>query len=162
MSFKPIICLLLERFASVVLVQTLAKRWCNITHTFHIADREMTITPHYFHYMTGLRFDGVSISLEGDSSTQLGLELFGRRYATETIRYIDLEADFMCRPQVTAEEYAKMAKVFLLYLPRTYFFANGGQTVSLRWLALFGTLKGCECQLGVSVLGLLLFFLGHA
>ena len=30
-----------------------------------------------------------------------------------------------------------MAKVFLLYLLEAYLFANGGQIVSLRWLALF-------------------------
>ena len=73
--------------------------------------------------------------MEGDSGTQLGLELLGRRYATETISYTDLEADLMSRPQVTAEECARMAKV--LYLLGAYFFANRGQMVSLMWLALF-------------------------
>ena len=78
----------------------------------------------FFHRMIGLRFNGASISLEGKSSTQLGLELLGRRYATETIRYADLEADLTSRPQVMAEECARMAKV--LYLLGAYFFANWG------------------------------------
>ena len=36
-----------------------------------------------------------------------------------------------------AVECLRMAKVFLLYLLMVYLFANGGQTLSLRWLALF-------------------------
>ena len=79
--------------------------------------------------------NGASISLEVESGTQLGLELLARRYATETISYTNLEVDLMSRPQVTAEECARMAKV--LYLLGAYFFANGGQMVSLTWLALF-------------------------
>ena len=47
-----------ERSASAVLMQTLAERWWDTTHTFHIADKEMIITPHDFHRMTGLWFDG--------------------------------------------------------------------------------------------------------
>ena len=43
----------------------------------------------------------------------------------------------MRRPQVTAEECARMARVFLLYLWGVDFFANEGQTVSFRWLSLF-------------------------
>ena len=53
------------------------------------------------------------------------------------IHYTDLELDFMHRSQGTAEECIRMARVFLLYLLEAYLFANGGQTVSLRWLALF-------------------------
>jgi len=34
-------------------------------------------------------------------------------------------------------DYAQMARAFLLYILGVYLFANGGQTVSLRWLALF-------------------------
>ena len=44
-DFEPIIQLLMERSASAILVQTLAERWWDTTHTFHIADREITITP---------------------------------------------------------------------------------------------------------------------
>ena len=125
-GFEPVIHLMPERSASAVLGSTLAKRWWDITHTFHIAGREMTITPYDFHHMTGLRFDGVLISLEDESGIQLGIDLLGRRYATETIRCIDLEADFMHHPQGTAEEYLQMARVFLLYLLKAYLCANGG------------------------------------
>jgi len=44
-GFEPIIHLLLERSASAILVQSLAERWWDTTHTFHIIDREMTVTP---------------------------------------------------------------------------------------------------------------------
>jgi len=50
-----------------LLVQALDERWWDTTHTFHIAGREMTVTPHEFHRMTGLRFDGPIINLESDS-----------------------------------------------------------------------------------------------
>ena len=53
-GFEPVIRLMPERSASVVLVQTLANRWWDTTHTFHIADQEMTITPHDFYRMTVL------------------------------------------------------------------------------------------------------------
>ena len=68
-DFEPIICLLLERSASAILIQSLAKSWWDTTHTFHIADREITVTPYDFHRMTGLRCDGALINLEGVSST---------------------------------------------------------------------------------------------
>jgi len=85
-------------------LSTLSKRRWDITHAFHISGQEMTITPHDFHHSTSLRFDGVPINLKDKSGIQLGIDLLGRRYATETIHYTDLEADFMCRPQGTAEE----------------------------------------------------------
>ena len=97
-GFEPVLRLLFERFVSAVLAQTLVERWWDTTHTFHIANRKMTITPHDLHCMIGLRFDGVLISLEDKSSTQLGVKLLKRRYATETIHYINLEADFMRHP----------------------------------------------------------------
>jgi len=68
-GFKPVLRLLPERFTSAVLAQTLAERWWDITHTFHVADQEMIITPHDFHRMTGLQFDKVLISLEDESGT---------------------------------------------------------------------------------------------
>ena len=87
-----------KRSASAVLAQTLAERWWDTTHTFYIANWEMNITPYDFHCMTGLRFNGVSISLEDESGIQLGVNLLGWRYAIETIRYTDLEVDFMHYP----------------------------------------------------------------
>ena len=66
-SFKLVIRLLPEGSASSILVQTLVERWWDTTHTFHIADREMMVTPYDFHWMTGLRFDGSLIDLEGES-----------------------------------------------------------------------------------------------
>ena len=56
--------LLPEGSASGILVQTLAERWWDIAYTFHIAEREMTMTSHDFHRMMGLRFDGPLIDLE--------------------------------------------------------------------------------------------------
>ena len=136
-GFEPIICLMPKRSASAVLAQTLAERWWDTTHTFHIAGREMTITPHEFHCMIGLRFDGVLISLEDESGIRLGADLLRRQYATEMTHYTDLETDFMHHPQGIVEECIQMVRVFLLYLLGAYLFTNGRQTMSLRWLALF-------------------------
>ena len=97
----------------------------------------MTVTPHDFHHMTGLRCDGAFINLEGESGTQLSIDLLGRRYTTKMICYFDIETNYNSFPQVTANDCAKMARAFLLYLLGVYLFANGGQTVSLRWQALF-------------------------
>ena len=93
-GFEPIICLLPERSSSAILVQSLAKRWWDTTHTFHIADREMTVTPHDFHHMIGLKCDGALINLEGKLSTQLGIDLLERRYNTDMIHYFDIEMDY--------------------------------------------------------------------
>ncbi|KAK9997976.1 hypothetical protein SO802_017579 [Lithocarpus litseifolius] len=38
---------------------------------------------------------------------------------------------------VMPEDYARMARAILLYIFGAYLFANGGQTVSLKWLAPF-------------------------
>ena len=76
--------------------------------------------------MTGLQFDGVSISLEDESGIRLGANLLGRRYDIEIIRYTNLEENFMDRLQGTFEECIWMARVFLLYLLGAYLFANGG------------------------------------
>ena len=57
MGFEPVLRLLLERPYSAVLVQTLAERWWDTAHTFHIVDWEMTITSYDFHHMTGLWFN---------------------------------------------------------------------------------------------------------
>ena len=133
-GFEPIIHLLSESFTSAILVQTLAERWWDTTHTFHIVDRGMTMTPHDFHYMTGLRCDGALINLEGELGTQFGIDLLGRRYTTETICYFDIEfgIDFLGR------------RAFLLYLLGAYLCINGWQMVSLRWLALFRNFRGAR------------------
>ncbi|KAK9996768.1 hypothetical protein SO802_021454 [Lithocarpus litseifolius] len=78
-GFELVIRLMPKRSANIVLVQTLAERWWDTTHTFHIAGLEMTITSHDFHRMIGLRFDGVSISLEDESGVRLRIDLLGRR-----------------------------------------------------------------------------------
>ena len=63
--------------------------------------------------------------------------MLGRKYSTEAIRYFDLGSDYTLLPQRTMEELVRMARAFLLHLLGAYLFANGGQTVSLRWLTLF-------------------------
>lgn len=77
------------------------------------------------------------INLEGESGTQLGIDLLERRYTTVTIYYSNIEGDYRPIPQMRANNCTKMARVFLLYLLRAYLFTNGGQTMFLRWLALF-------------------------
>ena len=59
----------------------------------------MTVTPYDFHHMTGLNFEGAIINLDGVSSIQLGLDMLGRKYSTETIHYFDLVLDYMILPQ---------------------------------------------------------------
>ena len=86
-NFEPIISLLSERSTSATLVQCLTERWWDTTHTFHIAEREMTVTPYNFYCMTGLNFEGAIINLDGLSNIQLGLDMLGRKYSTKTIHY---------------------------------------------------------------------------
>ena len=97
-DFEPIIRLLPKSHTSAILVQSLVERWWNITHTFHIVDREMTMTPHDFHRMTSLRCDGTIINLKGKSGVQLGIELLGWKYMTNTIHYFDIEIDYKPLP----------------------------------------------------------------
>jgi len=89
-GFEPIMCLLLESSTSGILVQVLVDRWWDTTHTFHIARRELTVTPHDFHQITDLRADGSIINLEVKSSIQLGINLLGHRYSSEHICYFGL------------------------------------------------------------------------
>ena len=103
----------------------MAERWWNTTHTFHIADREVNITPHGFHRMTDLRCDRTLINLEGELGTQLGIDLLRMRYTIEKISYFHIEADYRPFPQVTFDDYFKMA--FLLYLLGAYLFTNRGK-----------------------------------
>lgn len=60
---------------------------------------------------------------------------------TKNIRYFDLEMDHKLLPQEMLEDCARMAKAFLLYILGVYLFTNKGQTVFLRWLALFHVFK---------------------
>ena len=97
----------------------------------------MTVTPYDFFRMTNLSFKGAIISLDDVSSVQLGIDMLGRKYSIETIRYFDLVSDYMFLPQRTTEECVCMVRAFLLHLMGAYLFANGGKTVSLRWLIVF-------------------------
>ena len=83
-GFGPLIRLLLEGVASGILVQALAKRWWETTHSFHIIEREITVTPHNFHQMTDLRSHKPTINLEGKSGIQLGIDLLGRAILVST------------------------------------------------------------------------------
>ena len=94
-GFEPIIGLLLEKSRSATLVQCLIKRWWDTTHAFHIAERETIVTPLDFYRITSLSFKGAIISLDGASGIQLGLDMLGRKYSTETICYLDLVSDYM-------------------------------------------------------------------
>lgn len=111
-SFEPLLHLLLESVASGVLVQALAERWWDTTQTFHIAKKEMAITPNDFHRMTGLRSRGPIISLEGKSSATLGKNLLLCTYPSEHVYYFDLVADFRPLSQVATKDQAQMARAF--------------------------------------------------
>jgi len=97
----------------------------------------MTVTPYDFYRITSLSFKGAIINLDGVSGVQLGIDMLGRKYSIETICYFDMVTDYMFLPQRTMEECVRMAKAFLLHLLGAYLFANGGQTVSFKWLTLF-------------------------
>ena len=97
----------------------------------------MMVTPYNFYRMTSLSFEGAIISFDDVSGVQLGIDMLGRKYSTETISYFNLVSDYMFLPQRTMEECVRMAKAFLLHLLGTYLFANGGKMVPLRWLTLF-------------------------
>ena len=56
------------------------------------------MTPYDFHRMIGFSFEGAIINLDVVSGVQLGLDMLGRKYPTETIRYFDLVSDFMLLP----------------------------------------------------------------
>ena len=84
-------------------MQSLAERWWDTIHTFHIADREMIVTPHDFHCKTDLRCDGALINLEGELGIQLDMDLLRGRYITDTICYFDIELNYNPLPQVTAD-----------------------------------------------------------
>ena len=76
-GFEPILRLLPESHYSAILIQSLAERWWDTIHTFHIPEMKMTVTPHDFHRITSLRCDGLLINLEGESGILLGIDLLG-------------------------------------------------------------------------------------
>ena len=76
-GFELIIGLLLKRPISATLVQCLIERWWNTTHTFHITEREIIVTPYDFYCMIGLSFKGAIINLDDVSCIQLGLNMLG-------------------------------------------------------------------------------------
>ena len=126
-SFEPIIIFLLEKSISATLVQCLIERWWDTTHTFHIIEQEMMMTPYDFYRMTGHSFEGATNSLDSVSGVQLGLNMLGRKYSTKTIPYIDLVLDYMFLPQRTMEECVHMARAFLLHLLPTFLPIVGNQ-----------------------------------
>ena len=97
----------------------------------------MIVTHYDFYCMTVLGFEGSIISLDGVLGVQLGINMLGRKYSVETICYFDLVLDYMSLPQRTTEDCVCMARASLLNLMGAFLFANGVQTVSLRWLTLF-------------------------
>ena len=79
-------------------MQCLIKRWWDTTHSFHIVEWEMIVTPYHFYYMTSLSFKGAIINLDGVSGIYLGLDMLGRKYSIETIYYFDLVSYYMLLP----------------------------------------------------------------
>ncbi|KAL0015416.1 hypothetical protein SO802_002485 [Lithocarpus litseifolius] len=109
----------------------LIEKWWDSTHTFHIVEQEMTVTPYDFYCMIGLSFEGAIISLDNVLGIQLGLNMLGRKYSIETIRYFDLVSDYMLLPQRTTEKCVHMAKAFLLHLLGAYTEGQLGAACSL-------------------------------
>ena len=97
-GFKPIISLLLKKSTNTTLVQCLIERWWDTTHTFHIAEQEMTVTPYDFYRMTSLSFERAITGLNDVSGVQLGIDMLGRKYSTETIHYFNLVLDCVFLP----------------------------------------------------------------
>ena len=87
-DFRPLMHLLHKGSASGVLVYALTERWWNTTHTFYIADQEITMTPYDFHRMSDLRSHGPIINLEDEPGIQFGIDLLGHAHFSEHIRYI--------------------------------------------------------------------------
>ena len=92
-----------------------------------MAEWGITVTPYNFYSMTGLSLEAAIISLDNVSGIQLGLDMLGRKYSTETICYFDLLSDYMFLLQRTTKECDCMARAFLLCLLGAYLFANGEQ-----------------------------------
>ena len=74
---------MLERSTKATLVQCLIERWWDTTHTVHIAEQEMIVTPYDLYRMTSLSFEAVIINLDDVSSIQLGLDMLGRKNSSK-------------------------------------------------------------------------------
>ena len=111
MGFEPIIGLLPEKSVSATLVQYLIERWWDTTHTFHLFEWEMLVTPYDFFRMTNLSFERAFISLDDVSGVQLGIDMLGRSYSTKTICYFNLVSNYMLLPQRTTEERVRMVEL---------------------------------------------------
>ena len=109
-SFEPILHLLLESPANAILMQTLAKRWWDTTHTFYITKREMIVTPYNFHQITGLRYDEALIDLDGELGIQLSIELPGQRHMIKTVLEVSSFFLFFC----------SFLQTYTLYLCKLY------------------------------------------
>ena len=91
-------------------MQCLIERWWDTTQTFHIAEREMTVTAYNFYHMIGLSIEGAIINFDGVLGIQLGLDMLGRKYSIESIYYFDLVSDYMLLPQRTVDKRIHMAR----------------------------------------------------
>ena len=58
-----------------------------------LLSKEMTVTSYDFHHMTGLSFERAIINLDSVLGIQLGLDMLGKKYPIETIRYFYLVLD---------------------------------------------------------------------
>lgn len=65
------------------------------------------------------------------------MELLRHTYLSEHVWYYELASDFLSHSLETQGDIARMVRAFLLYVVGLILFANGGQTISLWWLALF-------------------------
>ena len=89
-GFEPILILLPKNSRSATLVQCLIESWWDTTHTFRIVEQG---DDGDFHHMTGLSFERAIINLDSVLGIQLGLDMLGKEYPIETIRYFYLVLD---------------------------------------------------------------------
>lgn len=139
-----------ERFANIVLAQTMAERWWDSTYTFHIVGLEMTITSHDFHCMIGLWFDGILISLKEEVCYWGNLQYWswGRFDASSTRDSWGMPSDGQ-----------SLSAILVKGVPVRQWQADSVLEVVGPFLRLW---EGSGCQLRDNMLGLLLLFLGYS
>lgn len=121
--------------AKKTLIYCLANRWWDITHTFQIAGREMTVTPCDIYRLIGLRvgrltstFNAFLVRLRVDQGyLSVSLGVTSTNLQNVLLTFYDL-------PQTTKEERIRMAMTFILYLIGMILVYNTSQTVPVRWL----------------------------